>query len=353
MAQETRQSTKFRENVDVFYFLATGNNGVKDGSTQDSSALLGIDEQQKKELMKNYDDVPLRKPLPAPGPVEPEVETEPITAQNSSSTRTEELQLNSDVGVSKDGDAKSKDAAGYSASSPTEGMKKVPVKGKPVDIPTVPELKVRQAPSDHEAVTEKVKDNMTPSASADSARRSGCASASAVASKQDTGSTNAPQASTKGTPGKKQEDLALRKTLLREIKNFSRDIEIKLQNKHHKPKDAERIRRDPDYEQKKKIEELRKKDLQDYPYEDVDVQTTHDGSKQMQSSGKTRTMAPGGGNRSPPEGVPLPEKTKKKVSALLCVLQVSYFLPYKSQCVDHSNPSVRCAIANNIDSHTV
>ena len=101
---------------------------------------------------------------------------------------------------------------------------------------------------------------------------------------------------------KKQEELVLRKTLLQEIKNFSKDIEIKLQNKNKQKE--ERMKKE-EFEQKKKLEELRRKDLQDYPYEDVDVQTQVDGKKQIKSkkegSSKTGRRNEGGRN-SPPEG---------------------------------------------------
>ena len=63
-----------------------GNNG-NNGNAKNS--FLGIDDQQKKELMKNYDDVPLRKPLPAPGPVPDVVEESTKIENNKAQNKTE------------------------------------------------------------------------------------------------------------------------------------------------------------------------------------------------------------------------------------------------------------------------
>ena len=108
--------------------------------------------------MKNYDDVPLRKPLPAPGPVPDVVEETTKTGlqENNSQSRAGNKTETSNDNVTKDGNngVVTKDGkvgedmvdgsvvviSPTSPRSPTE-FPKPAVKGKPVDIPVVPELK--------------------------------------------------------------------------------------------------------------------------------------------------------------------------------------------------------------------
>ncbi len=291
------------------------------------NSLLSIDEQQKKELMKNYDDVPLRKPLPAPGPVSgvtsQEVQERPETgnATKVTNSRTDQRAgtaceshvagRNSSKTVTEI-DFESGNESGVT--SPTTEFPKVAVKGKPVEIPMVPELKkpeVSVVPEMKRQEVRKQPENKTENV------RQYPATSSVLVQRTDAGKTvdsvakpfnpekarnskqNQAAAPSKEACVRKQEDLVLRKTLLQEIKNFSKDIEIKLQNKN-KQKDTERFKKDTDYEHKKKIEELRRKDLQDYPYEDVDVQTSLDGKKEMKSKkdgSKTTTRKSGNGNR--------------------------------------------------------
>ena len=285
-----------------------GNNG-NNGNAKNS--FLGIDDQQKKELMKNYDDVPLRKPLPAPGPVPDVVEESTKIENNKAENKTETSKDSSSI--TKEGKNEEK-TSGSNVTSPVSPRSvefpKPVVKGKPVKIPIVPELKKIEVKQEEKKV-EMAKESTGKSASTEVKK---------VEEKPMESSTNAPKISASQTKGqsapaqkeqsaKKQEDLVLRKTLLQEIKNFSKDIEIKLQNKNRQKN--ERLKKE-DNEEKKKLEELRRKDLQDYPYEDVDVQTTSDGKKQMKSKekgGKGGRRNEGG--KSSPEGAG-GDKPKKK-----------------------------------------
>ena len=285
-----------------------GNNG-NNGNAKNS--FLGIDDQQKKELMKNYDDVPLRKPLPAPGPVPDVVEESTKIENNKAENKTETSKDCSSI--TKEGKKEEK-TAGSNVTSPVSPRSvefpKPVVKGKPVDIPIVPELKKIEVKQEEKKV-EMAKDATGKSAPAEAKK---------VEEKPMESSTNAPKISASQTKGqsapaqkeqsaKKQEDLVLRKTLLQEIKNFSKDIEIKLQNKNRQRN--ERLKKE-DNEEKKKLEELRRKDIQDYPYEDVDVQTTSDGKKQMKSKEKGgKGVRRNEGGKSSPEGAG-GDKPKKK-----------------------------------------
>ena len=282
-----------------------GNHGSNAGNAGKNATLLGIDDQQKKELMKNYDDVPLRKPLPAPGPV-PDVVEESTKLDNSRKT----TETSNGRPVTKDGNYKKEEGhtSGSDVTSPVSPRSaefpKPVVKGKPVDIPVVPELKRKP----DEKKVEMAKDAGGKSASGET--KKGGEEKPVDLSMNAGKSSSASQARAQSAPAqkevtvKKQDELVLRKTLLQEIKNFSKDIEIKLQNKSKQRN--ERLKKETS-EEKKKLEELRRKDLQDYPYEDVDVQTTSDGKKQMKSKEN------GGKDAAPPE-VSRSGKPKKKAA---------------------------------------
>ncbi len=312
-----------------------GHNKVINGMVINKN-LLGINEEEKKILMKNYDDVPLRKPLPAPGPVpeEPVVKEDIKEVENQSKISSEEKTPSPQPVLEAE---KEKSQAVPMATSPAEksilisdknGRKSPPgekpkvtfgsrptiiedkpsvsnepklatiskspsgdvkldsttkpqVKGVKVSIPTVPELKKIEPEIVKIQLGKENESNSLPKSSVEPVKQE-------VNTTFQEPDESKPEQEVKKVDTKKIDDLILRRKLLQEIKSLDKQFEMKkvesekqfAQKKKESAVAASQSKKKAD-DKKKKAETVAKRDSQDYPYEDVDVQTSLDGNKSM------------------------------------------------------------------------
>ncbi len=315
-----------------------GHNKVINGMVINKN-LLGINEEEKKILMKNYDDVPLRKPLPAPGPVPEEmvISENKMEAADQSKTSPEE-KTTSEKPVLVAEKEKCQAVVPQPPTSPAEksilisdknGRKSPPgekpkvtfgskptiiedkpsvsnepklatiskspsgdvkldstvkpqVKGVKVSIPTVPELKKIEPEIVKIQLGKENESNSLPKSSVEPVKQE-------INTTFQEPDESKHEQEVKKVDTKKIDDLILRRKLLQEIKSLDKQFEMKKvesekqfaqKKKESAAAMAPQTKKKPD-DKKKKPETVAKRDSQDYPYEDVDVQTSLDGNKSM------------------------------------------------------------------------